>query len=281
MIKNNYDYIIYGASLPGSLLAERLAEKRYSILLLNEYGFPGGSLTESLNCCQNVLGVSSKIKNVIAIINENKPGTFRKTDDAVIFNPESVKFAVQKIIDESEVDLLYHVKIVELNTEPNSTQVKLSGKEGLLQINCERLIDATDGHLLSNIVGANSLPENIEYNLIAANIKKAVCRSLPRINRIQSLDDGRVFLNFKFPPQEILFIENLIQTEIAKIDEMIKMKGGRIQLLPAQTNIINKIDIPDSNDLYVDVDTIIGKSFPVNEILIKASMIENLDLSKI
>jgi hypothetical protein len=216
---------------------------------------------------------------VIAKINENKPGTFRKTDDAVIFNPESVKFAVQKILDESELDLLYHVKIFKLNTEHDNTRVKLSGKEGVLNINCERIIDATDGHLLSNIVGGNSLPENIEYNLIAANTKEEDCKNLSFLDRILSLDDGRIFLNFKFKVKEPLFIENFVQTEIAKIDEAIKMKGGRIQLLPAQTNIIYRIGIPDGNDLYVDVDALIGKTFHVNEILLKASMIEKLELS--
>ena len=228
MLKKHYDYIIYGASLPGCLLAERFAVHGHSILLLNEYGFPGGSLTESLNCYQNTFSISPKVENVIAKINENRPGAFKRTDDAMFFNPESVKFAVQKILDESEVDLLFHVKIVELNSEHNSTQVKLSGKEGKLNFSCGRIIDATDGHLLSNIVGGNSLPENIEYNLIAANTKEEDCKNLPYINKILKLDDERIFLNFKFKPQEILFIENFIQTEVAKIDEKIKINGGRI-----------------------------------------------------
>lgn len=281
MINKNYDYIIYGASIPGSLLVAELIQLGKSVLILNEYGFPGGSLTESLNCYQSVNSFSPKVEKVIDKINENKPGTFNKTDDGIFFNPESVKFAIQKILDESKVDLLYHVKIVELRSESNNVQVKVSGKEGELNFNCGRLIDATDGHLLSNIISENSLPKNIEYNLITSGVKEADCKSLPYVNRLLSLDDGRVFLNFKYDISENLFIENFIQSEISKIDELLKMQGGRIQLLPAQTNIVNRISIPVSNDLFVDVDTLFGKSFPVNAILIKASMIENLDLSKI
>lgn len=49
-----YDYIIYSASLAGVLTAIDLSNKGHSVLLLNFYGFMGGSITESLNCYQFV-----------------------------------------------------------------------------------------------------------------------------------------------------------------------------------------------------------------------------------
>lgn len=281
MLKIEYDYIIYGASLPGCLLAERLAENGHSVLLLNEYGFPGGSMTESLNCYQNTFFISPKVDKVISEINENKPGTFRRIEDVIFFNPESVKFAAQKILDKSEVDLLFHVRIIDLSRENKRVNLEVSGKEGTLNFNCKRLIDATDGHLLSNIISENSASKNIEYNVIATGLKEIDCKSLPHKNRTLSLDDGRVYINFKYEIDDILFIENFIQKEISKIDLMIKNIGGRIQLLPAQANIIYNICSNKNNDHFIDIETILGRSFKVDELLTKASMTSELELSKL
>ncbi len=48
MIKNKYKNIVYGASIKGIVKSIELMQEGNSVLLLNKFGFTGGSITEAL-----------------------------------------------------------------------------------------------------------------------------------------------------------------------------------------------------------------------------------------
>ena len=110
-IDKTYDYIIYSASLTGVLSSIDLSKKGHSVLLLNFYGFMGGSITESLNCYQFVdeNNLNGSVKNIFDIIKKTRHGLLFQSADGFVLNPETIKIILQAEIENSNVDLLFHI----------------------------------------------------------------------------------------------------------------------------------------------------------------------------
>ncbi|HSL88726.1 MAG TPA: FAD-dependent oxidoreductase, partial [Ignavibacteriaceae bacterium] len=106
-----YDYIIYSASLAGVLTAIDLSNKGKHVLLLNFYGFTGGSITESLNCYQNIneIDLIESAKKIFDKIKKSKHGILYEDKNYFIINPETIKIVLQEELENSKVDLLFHV----------------------------------------------------------------------------------------------------------------------------------------------------------------------------
>ena len=131
-----YDYIIYSVNLASVLAADFLSANGKKVCMLNRYGFMGGSITESLNCFQLVdePSLNKKTKEIFNIIKNEKHGILFRSNDELLFNPEVIKIALQKLIEDTKIDLLFH--IVPFNLKDNGEQVELSvaGKEGIFKV---------------------------------------------------------------------------------------------------------------------------------------------------
>jgi hypothetical protein len=254
-----------------------------TVLILNEYGFPGGSITESLSCLQKIklMPNSPYTLSVIQKVKKYKPGLLKELNGTAILNPESVKFALQKSITETLADYLFHVKLIGLEKIGNRIHVKLSGKEGKINLTCDQFIDASDEHSVTNISEENPKLDKVEYNLICTKVDESVCKKLPGIQNSLTLEDRRVYLNFRYDAGDSMFLENNIHEQIAYVDNSIREAGGRIQLLPARANFVYKnASSKTEKILFDDIDQLIGQKFNEDEIFLKACMVENLDMSE-
>ncbi len=97
-MQNKYDVIIYKASLEGIKLAKKLTEQGKKVLLINNIGFCGDTITETLNLYQN--------KNkILSFPFEKFPEFLYDDGNKVVIEPETLKFYFHKFL-EKKVDLI-------------------------------------------------------------------------------------------------------------------------------------------------------------------------------
>lgn len=240
-----YDYIIYSASLAGVLTAIDLSNKGNSVLLLNFYGFMGGSITESLNCYQLIdekklqgltKAVFNKIKNI-------KHSILYHSANEFILNPETVKIVLQEEVENSNVELLFHIVPFYLKQKQDFVEISLSGKEGIFHIKGKTIIDASEGFDLLKLTNTKRNLNALYYNMFLTGLQENGWQKYSYLEKIFKLDDNRYFVSLNFPvPENEFFIENNSQKIINEFEEIVQKFSGRIQLLAPQTQKTYEID---------------------------------------
>ncbi len=244
-IDKTYDYIIYSAGLAGVLTALELSNKGKSVLLLNFYGFLGGSITESLNCLQlvdeNKLNESSR--NVFNKVRELKHGILYEREKEFILNPENVKIILQELIEASEVELLFHIVPFYMKQRADHVELSLTGKEGIFHVKGKTIVDASDEYDLLKLENAKRSLGGLYYNMFLTGLKNDKWQGFERIHNFIKLDDNRYWLSLKIPkPENEFFIENGSQKLLNEFEEVVHKSGGRIQLIAPQSQKIYEVD---------------------------------------
>jgi hypothetical protein len=244
-IDTTYDYMIYSASLSGVLTAIDLSNQGNSILLLNFYGFTGGSITESLNCYQvideNSLNGSTKI--LFDKIKNAKNGILYRSKKEFVINPETVKIILQDELENSEVDLLFHIVPFYLKQRQDYVEVSLTGKEGIFKVKGKTIIDASDEYDLLKLENAKRNLNEINCNLFITGSKDEGWQNFEFIHKFIKLDDNRYWLSLKISkPENEFFVENASQKILNDFEEVVQKSGGRVQLIAAQSQKIYVVD---------------------------------------
>lgn len=244
-IDKTYDYIIYSASLAGVLTAIDLSNKGHSVLLLNFYGFMGGSITESLNCYQFIdeNSLNGSVKNLFDNIKKAKHGILYQSANEFIMNPETIKIILQEEIENSNVDLLFHIVPFYIIQKEDYVEFSLTGKEGIFHIKGKTIIDASDEFDLLKLEKANRSLKEIYYNLFLTGIKNDKWQNFEYLNKFIELDDNRYWISLRIPkPDQEFFIENASQKILNQFEEAVQKSGGRVQLVAPQSQKIYAID---------------------------------------
>ncbi|MBS4036268.1 MAG: FAD-dependent oxidoreductase [Ignavibacterium sp.] len=268
-IDKTYDYIIYPASLAGVLTAIDLTGKDKNVLLLNFYGFMGGSITESLNCYQNIdeNNLNGLTKELFQKIKNAKHGILYRNGNDFIFNPETVKIVLQEELDNSKVNLLFHILPFYLKQNEDYVEVSLTGKEGILHVSGKTIIDASDEYDLLRLQNVKRNLLGVNYNLFLTGLKDVEWQNFELITNFIKLDDNRYWVSLKIPkPEKEFFIENASQKILNQFEEAVQKSGGRIQLVAPQSQKIYEVDkLKISNSVY-HIKNKPGKTFNVQEI---------------
>ncbi len=163
MIKEFYDYIIYGAGYKGITLAEKLSEMGADVLLLNRYGFPGGDITEALDLIAPAITDHPFLEKIKIY----PSGFFYEDKDKIILNPEVVKILLLKRIIDSKLDTLFHIHPWKIESSPDSFGVSIAAREGNRIINSKILIDtSSESELLKPILPAGDKSFSLSLNLL-------------------------------------------------------------------------------------------------------------------
>ncbi len=272
MIRSFYDYIVLGATLPGVLFAAERSRAGYSVLLTNQYGFPGGNVTEVLNCLQEIPqtsdAVTSELYRSIAVDNSA----------ASVVNPESVKYALQKFLESTQVDLYFHVIPKQITTDTASEiSVALLAKEGLTVVRGKYLLDASDELYGARIFGLPLSFGERSINLFTTPPNDLSFLSFAKIRRAEKLDDGRYWLSLRIDSKDELFREDETHQLLDEFRVVLERSGSRIQILPlgvhSQVTIGNGAD---SNGPLKTVDGLLSRSYGPSEQFVKAAaLLEN------
>lgn len=257
-IQSFYDYIVLGATLPGVLFAAEKSRAGHSVLLTNQYGFPGGSISELLNCHQ-----TPPSENCSALLS-GLYGTITGDNLAPsVVNPESIKYSLQQFLETIKVDLYYHVmpKMITADTESNVT-VTLLAKEGLTTIQCRNVFDATDDLSGAMILGLPVSSGERNINLFITTPNSDGFLSFPKIRRYVRLDDGRYWISLRIDSTDELFSEDESHMLLDEFRIILERFGSRIQILPlgihSQTTCSSGTAL---NGSFKTVDELIGRTF--------------------
>ncbi|MBI9071059.1 MAG: FAD-dependent oxidoreductase [Melioribacteraceae bacterium] len=269
-MNTDFDYIIYGASLSGCLLAEKMTAKGKKILLLNNFGFPGSSLTEGLNCLQTINNIkNNSVQKIINDIKLDKHGILSECETHCVLNPETIKFQLQKSVQDSDLEILFHAKPVEIKND-NTLLVAL--KDGIKKFKFNKLIDMTDNLSLYKSMSLNSVQTKfIEINFIINKSEEKNPIEFKHIREIVKLNDGRFWVSLQIDGKDTTN-EN-IQTIIDNFSKLLLNSNRRIQLLPSEyIYTFSQFYNPEKSRLLTKYD-LTNRLYKTDEIFIEAEHI--------
>lgn len=277
---DRFDSVVYSAGFTGIVAALKLKEIGENVLLLNRYGFFGGTLTESLNLLQknpvNFFQKESISSKIFDNLLSEKNSILFESAEHIIFNPEVIKFVFQRTAVEHKLNLLFHV--IPVNVDYLNDEVKLIvfGREGEIKIKTKKIYDFSNEFTLASLISPHSR-KFIEsrINFIALPLEKKNFDDDHFIQLIK-LNDGRYWISYNLDASNLFEVENLAQEKLGYIDKLLRNQKSRIQIVPPQAfykfefikqrNFENKIKFICD---YVN-------SFQINEEFLIAQKIEGM-----
>jgi len=212
VIKKEYDVIVAGGGMSGTCAAIAAARNDMSVLLIDQNGYLGGTLTA--NGVGPMMTFFAGEKQVIQGIGEEivkrlkergySPGHVYDSTHYISyvtpFSAEGLKIVLDEMAIDSNVTLLYHTYIIGINKNGNTIKsIDIVNKDGISTINAKIFIDATgDGDLaveagIPFTLGRESdnatqpLTMNMKvYGVDTSKLKKTVLQNpkkFPRLNR--------------------------------------------------------------------------------------------------
>lgn len=212
MIKKEYDVIVAGGGMSGTCAAIAAARNDMSVLLIDQNGYLGGTLTA--NGVGPMMTFFAGEKQVIQGIGEEivkrlkergySPGHVYDSTHYISyvtpFSAEGLKLVLDEMALESNVTLLYHTYIIGINTNEGAIQsIDIVNKDGVSTIGAKIFIDATGDADLAVAAGVpftlgresdnatQPLTMNMKvYGVDTSKLKKTVLQNpkkFPRLNR--------------------------------------------------------------------------------------------------
>lgn len=151
------DILVIGAGSSGCIAALAAANQTsYSVMLVERYGFPGGSSTQMLDTFYGFFTPGTSPKKIVGglpdlVVNELdksndiflRPNTYG-AGTGVNYNPERLKLVWDKLISEAGINYLLHTTLVDvIDEESEHKTCVLWNKSGFYKINARRVIDAS------------------------------------------------------------------------------------------------------------------------------------------
>lgn len=151
------DVLVIGAGSAGCLAALTAARNgKYSVMLIERYGFPGGTSTQMLDTFYGFFTPGTSPRKIVGGIPDLIVNELDKTNDiflrpntygagtGVNYNPERLKLVWDKLITESSINYLLHTSLVDVvREEKERTTCILWNKSGFYKVKARRVIDAS------------------------------------------------------------------------------------------------------------------------------------------
>jgi hypothetical protein len=272
-MKKNYDHIVIGASLHGILYAVTRAERGESVLLTNVYGFPGGSITEYLNCLQQtdralLSGKTAELWDAVA----------QENFSAHIVNPEKVKYSLQQLLERSAVELYFHTTPSAIAPRPDGTiGVTLLAKEGNVTVTGSHVVDASEDYGGAVLAGCTRTVRSRSLHLFITAPRDTSFLAFDRIRTSVQLQDGRYWLTLNVQTADELFAENESHELLDTFRTVLEASGSRIQVLPLGIHTEYTIESSTASGQLVSVlDSMLGERYAGSQCFLKAASAEKL-----
>jgi len=151
------DILVIGAGSAGCLAALAAAsQKKYSVMLVERYGFPGGTSTQMLDTFYGFFTPGTSPKKIVGGLPDRVVDELYKTNDmflrpntygagtGVNYNPERLKLVWDKLITEAGVNYLLHTSLVDVVREESERKTCIFwNKSGFYKVKARRVIDAS------------------------------------------------------------------------------------------------------------------------------------------
>ncbi|MGE5353782.1 MAG: FAD-dependent oxidoreductase [Acidobacteriota bacterium] len=268
-----YDIVVYGATVAGIVYALNKKGEGKNVLLINRYGFPGGSITSALNCLQRLKEPEQEgfYEQFISSLKNYKGGILYSDESRVLLNPEAVKTVLLELLVASGIDMLFHVSpLNSLSRGEDLLELDLIGKDGIIKVIASSIVDFSENFLFSFIYG-NFLPRenSTKINLFTTMPLDDGFLKYEGISNYVKLNDGRYWVSLKS-------LENLSEKEARSFTPVLHSSGARIQLLPSEVYTWFEFDHErqTSHGPVKTIEEMLLKNFLSDEQLLKAFEIE-------
>ncbi|MCX8055996.1 MAG: FAD-dependent oxidoreductase [Ignavibacteria bacterium] len=275
-ISLNYDTVIYSAGVSGAISSIILKSKGERVLLLNRYGFFGGTISESLNIYQRKISElnenESFLRELIFKFYEDKDGILFEDEEHIILNPEVFKYKLQKFVEASNIDLLFHIIPYRIQFEEENLKLIVLGKEGEIHIHSKRLFDFSTEFTIAPLVDKSSRNFLKSYvNFITLPLIDA--KNFDVYRKVK-LKDGRFWFSIEHKEINLFSAEEVAQRDFDLFDEMLRQTKSRIQIVPAQSNLIFEFNRSDKFPKNIFFINDFVQSFNHEDELLMANKIE-------
>ncbi len=151
------DVLVVGAGSSGCMAALAAAEsKRYAVLLVERYGFAGGTSTQMLDTFYGFFTPGAVSKKIVGglpdlVVNELdalgeiflRPNTYG-AGTGVNYNPERLKNVWDNLLNKAGVNLLLHTTLIDVNAKSDGGyECIFWNKAGFWLVQAKRIIDAS------------------------------------------------------------------------------------------------------------------------------------------
>ena len=280
-----YDYIIYPANLSGCIFAIKKAKEGASVLLLNEYGFPGGELTNSLCCYQTVRKetLDGLTKDIFHNIVSRKNSVFYEENNSYVLNPETIKIALQEILEINNIDLLFHVFPIDIKNNDKTKSIFLTAREGTIERKSLNIIDTSENFSLIKFFGLKKILVKCSLNIFLCKSSQYETFNFDSIIRLSSveksirLNNSRYWVSLSVPlTKNELFIENFSQETLNEFEIYALNNGFRVQLVAPQTARTYQREQTDLVENFMFHPKLKhSKDFSLEDIFMEANYFEN------
>ncbi len=161
------DILVIGAGSAGCLAALAAAQsQKYQVMLVERYGFPGGTSTQMLDTFYGFFTPGEKPRKIVAGLPDTIVNDLQKTGDiflrpntygagtGVNYNPERLKQVWDSQIISAGIRLLLHTTLVEVVREESEIITCIFwNKGGFGQVKAKRVIDASGDADLCHLAG--------------------------------------------------------------------------------------------------------------------------------
>jgi hypothetical protein len=151
------DVLVIGAGSAGCIAALSAAQnQKYSVMLVERYGFPGGTSTQMLDSFYGFFTHGENPRKIVGGLPDRVVDELDKTDDiflrpntygagtGVNYNPERLKLVWDKLIAEAGINYLLHTTLVDVIHEESELLTCIFwNKSGFFRVMARRIIDAS------------------------------------------------------------------------------------------------------------------------------------------
>ncbi len=151
------DVLVVGAGSAGCVAALAAAtQKNFSVMLVERYGFPGGTSTQMLDTFYGFFTPGNHSKKIVGGLPDVVVNELDKTNDVFLrpntygagtgvnYNPERLKLVWDKLITAAGINYLLHTTLVDvINEEDELSTCIFWNKSGFYKVKAKRVIDAS------------------------------------------------------------------------------------------------------------------------------------------
>lgn len=161
------DVVVVGAGSAGCCAAIAAAQAGRSVILIERYGFPGGTSTQILDTFYGFFTPGDEPRKVVGGIPDQVVDSLDKTGDiflrpntygagtGVTYNPQRLKFVWDTLLQQAGVKVLLHATLcgVDHDEAGRIASVVVHSKQGFGRIKGKRFIDASGDADLCHLAG--------------------------------------------------------------------------------------------------------------------------------
>lgn len=249
IFRSSFDVIVAGSGSSGSTAAIAAARAGARTLLVERYGFLGGTSTAVLDTFYGFYTPGSRALKVVGGIADDVVASLKKfgccferpntygAGTGITYNSEYLKVAWERLVLEAGVQLLLHASVQAADVSAGRVHsLTVATKQGLLKIRAEFFIDATgDADLCYfsgapiEVAGEHEPAQMLTTTFKVANVDVALRKTVSKADFHSRMAAAAASREFDLPRREgsdhLTPIPGIMATNMTRVQSFVKNNG--------------------------------------------------------